>query len=291
MTHALFPTEKTATLPEIGQFDPVPRLIRCENGWTPARQRAFIEALAETASVRRAAMMVNMSKVSCYHLRKHPQGESFRKAWDAAVDAGIAHLKDIAFERAVEGQLEPVWQAGKLVGHKRKYSDNLLMFLLRQYGSDSDGKRVTVNYVRTRAAVTARGGEAAAGAEAEATTMTVRSSKPPALGCISQERAAETITEFAGVTLDATAHAEIANTLNTCAASQREIAGSYDDPEQPSFTAHKNTPLWLGNLEPPFGWVEDTEPFDPAEPGWQSLGEERDLDAGEAGEEVGEANA
>jgi hypothetical protein len=227
-----------------------------------------------------------MSVVSCYQLRNHPQGESFRQAWNAAVDAGIAHLKDIAFERAVEGQLEPVWQAGKLVGHKRKYSDALLMFLLRQYGTDADGKRVTVNYVRTRAAVAAR--EGVAGAEAEATTMTVHSAKPNVKGCAAQERAAETISQFAGVTLDAAAQAEIAETLNACAARQRENAGSYDDPEQTSFTAGKATPLWLGNFEPPHGWVQDVEPFDPDEPSWQSIGDDRYLESQVFGEEQGE---
>jgi hypothetical protein len=143
---------------EITDFTPVPRQVRQENGWTPARQRKFIEALAETASVRQAALAVNMSKVSCYQLRNHPQGGDFKRAWDAAVDAGVAFLKDIAFERAVEGELEPVWVRGEMKGYKRKFSNSLLMFLLRQYGQDNDGKRVTVNYVRTKAAVAAHNG-------------------------------------------------------------------------------------------------------------------------------------
>ena len=257
---------------EIGEFEPVPRLIRNENGWTPMRQRAFIEALAETASVGRAATAVNMSRVSCYQLRNHPQGSDFRRAWDAAVDAGVAHLKDIAFERAVEGRLDPVWQKGKLVGHKRKYSDGLLMFLLRQYGVDAGGKNVTVNYVRTRAAVAAREGVAGAQAEAEATTMTVRSAKPAARDCARQDAAAAQIEQFQGVQLDAAAHQEIAATLAACAQRQRVIEGSYDDPEQASFTAGKNTPLWLGSLEPPHGWVDDVQEFDPSEPRWETLG-------------------
>jgi hypothetical protein len=57
---------------------------------------------------------------------------------------GIQHLKDIAFERAVERRLQPVWQSGKLVGHKRVHSDRLLMFLLRQYETDDNGRNVTV---------------------------------------------------------------------------------------------------------------------------------------------------
>lgn len=268
-------------------FAPVPRQQYRENGWIPARQAAFVQKLAETGSVRQAAASVNMSRVSCYNLKNHPQGVDFARAWDAAMDMGIQHLKDIAFERAVEGRLEPVWQAGKLAGHKRVYSDGLLMFLLRQYGTDANGRNVTVQYVRTRAAVAAHQGEAGAvGAEAEATTMTVRSNKASAKDSSKQNAAAAVIDEFEGCALDDTAHAEIAATLAACAARQRELGGTYDDPETLTFTASKDTPLWLGSFEPPHGWVEDVEPFDPAEPSWQTIGDDTYLDGddGEAGD-------
>ena len=264
--------EKPALPADPLRFAPVPRKQYRKNGWIPARQAAFVQRLAETGSVRQAAAAVNMSRVSCYNLKNHPQGVGFARAWDAALDMGVQHLKDIAFERAVEGRLEPVWQAGKLVGHKRVYSDGLLMFLLRQYGTDANGRNVTVQYVRTRAAVAANNGEAGAGAEAEATTMTVRSNKPSAKDSGKQDAAAAVIDDFEGCALDDTAHAEIAATLAACAARQRELGGSYDDPETTSFTAGKNTPLWLGTFEPPHGWVEDVEEFDPAEPRWETLG-------------------
>jgi hypothetical protein len=280
--------EKSALPADPLHFSPVPRQQYRENGWIPARQAAFVQRLAETGSVRQAAAAVNMSRVSCYNLKNHAQGVDFARAWDAALDMGVQHLKDIAFERAVEGRLEPVWQAGKLVGHKRVYSDGLLMFLLRQYGTDANGRNVTVQYVRTRAAVAAHQGEAgatgAAAAEAEATTMTVRSNKASAKDCRKQDAAAQVIDGFEGCALDDTAHAEIAATLAACAARQRELGGSYDDPETTSFTAGRDTPLWLGTLEPPHGWVEDVEQFDPAEPSWQTIGDDRYLggDDGEA---------
>lgn len=267
-------------------FAPVPRQQYRENGWIPARQAAFVQKLAETGSVRQAAAAVNMSRVSCYNLKNHPQGVDFARAWDAAMDMGVQHLKDIAFERAVEGRLEPVWQAGKLAGHKRVYSDGLLMFLLRQYGTDANGRNVTVQYVRTRAAVAAHQSEAGAAAEAEATTMTVRSNKACAKDSSKQNVAAAVIDGFEGCALDDTANAEIAATLAACAARQRELGGTYDDPETTSFTGGKDTPLWLGSFEPPHGWVEDVEPFDPAEPSWQTIGDDTYLDGGEG--EAGE---
>ncbi len=278
--------EKPAFSADPLHFAPVPRQQYRENGWIPARQAAFVQRLAETGSVRQAAAAVNMSRVSCYNLKNHAQGVDFARAWDAALDMGVQHLKDIAFERAVEGRLEPVWQSGKLVGHKRVYSDGLLMFLLRQYGTDANGRNVTVQYVRTRAAVAAAQGEAGAtgaAAEAEATTMTVRSNKASAKDSRKQDSAAAVIDDFEGCALDDTAQAEIAATLAACATRQRELGGTYDDPESTAFTAGKDTPLWLGTLEPPHGWVDDVEPFDPAEPSWQTIGDDSYLDGDEGG--------
>jgi hypothetical protein len=154
--------------PPVPGFAPVPRKYR-HDGWTPERQKAFIEALADCGSVTRAAAMVNMAQANCYTLRRAPGAEEFRRAWEAALDFGLARLKDIAFERAVEGQLIPVFVAGKLMGFRRKRNDALLMFCLRHYGQDAGGKRTTINYFSTRASAGA--GEAGAGAEASTTTV------------------------------------------------------------------------------------------------------------------------
>ena len=152
------PKEARPALPE---FTPVPRLYR-HDGWTPEQQKAFIEALADTGSVSRAAGLVNMAQANCYTLRRAPGAESFRRAWEAALDFGVQRLKDIAFERAIEGQLSPVFVAGKLMGFRRIRNDALLMFCLRHYGQDSNGKRTTVNYFSTRASAGAGAGSAPA---------------------------------------------------------------------------------------------------------------------------------
>ncbi len=55
------------------------------DGWTPARQNAFIGALADTGSVSRAARYVNMSPEGAYYLRRRPGAEGFRRAWEAAL--------------------------------------------------------------------------------------------------------------------------------------------------------------------------------------------------------------
>src|SRR5438094_702497 len=111
----------------MAEFAPVPRKYRYD-GWTPERQKAFVAALAETGSVTRAAARVNMAQANCYTLRRSAGAEGFRRAWDAALHFGLKRLKDIAFERAIEGYLVPVFVAGKLMGFRRKYNDALLIF-------------------------------------------------------------------------------------------------------------------------------------------------------------------
>ena len=112
-------------------FTPVPRQYQRHDGWTPERQRGFIEALADTGSVKSAAHAVNMTPVGAYQLRRHPEAASFRKAWEAALALGVERLEDVAMERALYGVEVPVYHFGAVVGTRRVYNDRLLMFLLR----------------------------------------------------------------------------------------------------------------------------------------------------------------
>jgi hypothetical protein len=229
--------------PPIPDFTPVPRRYR-HDGWTPERQKAFIEALADTGCVDRAARMVNIAQTNAYTLRRAPGAEGFRRAWDAALDFGLKRLKDIAFERAIEGELVPVFQAGKLIGYRRKRNDALLMFCLRHYGQDGQGRRTTINYFSSRSSAGAAAGVKEKGspstssgrtesiAQAEASTTTVRTviSGAP-LDCARDERsdgAAAVLAGFEGVRLDAQAEAEIGAALQACAARARAAAAAYD---------------------------------------------------------------
>ena len=112
-------------------FTPVPRLTARHDGWTAARQLGFIEALADTGSVKAAAHRVNMTPEGAYLLRRHPQGATFRKAWEAALALGVQQLEDIAMERALYGCEVPVYSYGKLIGSRTVHNDRLLMFMLK----------------------------------------------------------------------------------------------------------------------------------------------------------------
>jgi len=117
-------------------FTPVPRLCDRSNGWKPEVQRRFIEALAETGSVKAACRRVGRADHGAYLLRRHPEGAGFRAAWDAALDLGVRRIEDAAMDRALNGVEETIHYHGELVGHRRRYNERLVMFILRNRAPD-----------------------------------------------------------------------------------------------------------------------------------------------------------
>ena len=109
---------------------PVRRRPRVD-GWTEEKQRRFIEVLADTGLVSAAAKAVGMSREGANRLRRSPHGAAFARAWDAARLHAGGGLEDIAFERAIEGVEQNVYDEwGEVVCTKRVYNDRLLMWLL-----------------------------------------------------------------------------------------------------------------------------------------------------------------
>ena len=118
----------STTLPD---FTPVPRQCERHDGWTPARQQLFIEALADNGSVRAACEVVGLATVGAYRLRRQPGAEEFAAAWDAALAHGIHQLRDAMMDRALNGVAVPVYSYGKLLGTRTVFNDRLGMFMLR----------------------------------------------------------------------------------------------------------------------------------------------------------------
>jgi len=112
------------------EFGPVPLRYR-HDGWTPDRQLEFIEALAACGCVEEAARGVGMSRNSAYALRRRPDAQAFRLAWDAAMDYIVTRLADAAMARAIHGVAVPIFHAGERIGERRHYNERLTMFLLR----------------------------------------------------------------------------------------------------------------------------------------------------------------
>lgn len=68
------------------EFEPVPRKVNRPDGWSPERQRRFIQLIVETGSPQRAAVAMGkvLSGVECVY--RGEQAEGFRGAWDRAVE-------------------------------------------------------------------------------------------------------------------------------------------------------------------------------------------------------------
>ncbi|NJC35074.1 hypothetical protein GGR88_002588 [Sphingomonas jejuensis] len=92
--------------PVTDDFVPVSLRAR-RDGWTHARQVAFLHALAETACVADACRHVGMTPQSAYVLRHRADAESFRAAWDVALDFGVSRLAENALSRAIHGVATP----------------------------------------------------------------------------------------------------------------------------------------------------------------------------------------
>lgn len=126
-------------------FEPVDTRAR-HDGWSPERQRGFIEALGECGCVDEASKRVGMAVRSAYALRRRIDAQSFRQAWDFALDYAIRRLSDGAFSRAINGVSRPVFYKGEQIGERRHYDERLTMFLLRyrdplRYGAWLDDMR------------------------------------------------------------------------------------------------------------------------------------------------------
>lgn len=120
-------------------FTPVPVRPR-HDGWTPAKQVAFVEALAATACIEEACRAVGMSPRAFYDLRARPDAGSFRTAVEAALDLGTHRIADAMMGRALNGEVTPIFYKGEQIGERRRYDNRLGMFILRTRMPDRYGK-------------------------------------------------------------------------------------------------------------------------------------------------------
>ena len=96
---------------------------------TPEKVSAFLVALTETASVTASCEVAGIGRTAVYEWRD--QDPDFRDQWEAALELGTDALEDEAVRRAREGTDEPVFYQGQQCGKVRKYSDVLLIVMLK----------------------------------------------------------------------------------------------------------------------------------------------------------------
>src|SRR5262249_4108529 len=93
------------------------------------KKAAFIEAYAKIGTVFHAAQHVGLPRRRHYKwVQKDP---NYARQVAEAEEEAIQHLEREARRRAMVGVEEPVYYKGQVCGAVRKYSDTLLIFLLK----------------------------------------------------------------------------------------------------------------------------------------------------------------
>jgi hypothetical protein len=97
----------------------------------PRWYKAFLSALRDGGNVRQACDACDISRTAAYDAYK--RDPEFASLWDEAMDDATDSLEREARRRAERGVDEPVFYQGETVGTVRKYSDTLLIFLLKAH--------------------------------------------------------------------------------------------------------------------------------------------------------------
>ncbi|MEQ8252186.1 MAG: hypothetical protein RIB41_13180 [Oceanibaculum nanhaiense] len=95
------------------------------------RMRRFLDHLADTGNVSAACRLAKLDRRTAYQWRG--ADADFRRQWQEALDAAVDALEAEARRRAVEGVEHPHFHQGQVAGTVKRYSDALLMFLLRAH--------------------------------------------------------------------------------------------------------------------------------------------------------------
>lgn len=95
----------------------------------PKKMYAFLKAYEETGNMTRASQIADMHDSSHYEwLEKY---DWYHELFDEAHMKACRRLEEEARRRAVEGVEEPVFHKGEVCGVITKYSDTLLIFLMK----------------------------------------------------------------------------------------------------------------------------------------------------------------
>ena len=111
------------------------------DGWTPDRQRHFLEAIAEGRTVEQACRHVDLTVSSAYALRKRAAGAAFALGWRAAQLHAREALQDRMWTRALDGYTETTTRPDGSVIARHKFDNRLAMAMLTRLdrlADDSD---------------------------------------------------------------------------------------------------------------------------------------------------------
>ena len=101
----------------------------------------MLAALAETGNISRAANAAGIERKTHYRWLSDSE---YAKSAEDSMEQAADKLEEEARRRAHDGVDEPVWFQGMQCGTVRKYSDTLLIFLLKGAKPDKYRERTSV---------------------------------------------------------------------------------------------------------------------------------------------------
>ena len=97
---------------------------------TALKKERILAVIRETGgNVSRACEQAEIPRKTAYNWKS--EDAEFADKWEEAVEQGTEELEQEARRRAFNGVDEPVFYQGETCGTVRKYSDTLLIFLLK----------------------------------------------------------------------------------------------------------------------------------------------------------------
>lgn len=122
---ALTPIDVAAATPT-----PAPTSASRADGWTPARQRLFLEAVAAGHTVIDACALVGLSYQSAYAFRRRSSGAAFALGWQAAQLLARQHLADTLYVRVIEGQCDTITRPDGSTWQRHRFDNRLAATML-----------------------------------------------------------------------------------------------------------------------------------------------------------------
>lgn len=140
------------------------------DGWTPDKIRTFLQTLAETGIVSRAAAAAGMSLQSAYRLRSRVEGCAFHYAWEGALQIAKRHIADGLVGRAINGCVDLIVRNGVVVAERHRFDNRLSIAALTRLDNriaadhdEAEALRIIVEDFESFTEIVSNGGAGAAG--------------------------------------------------------------------------------------------------------------------------------
>ena len=108
-------------------------------GCPDKRYEVFLMEFSKTGVLHSACQVAGINRKNIYNLRQ--SDEIFAELYQDALDMAADRLEAEAVRRGADGYLEPKFYKGDEIARVRKYSDNLLMFMLKGVRPDKFAER------------------------------------------------------------------------------------------------------------------------------------------------------